>query len=241
MATDRLRVVVDEILVTIKQTFDDKIVTQAQAAYWTIIVANQILGQHNLKRDSGQFLSVFPAVPIQVASDNNTQNIVKGRKFIELPGSIFDFDKDGGVEYIAYYNPDENCEPEAYKKTIQRTSPNELQWLNLNDITKPSPKQPYWYRVGNYIYLVGIEAVPVKLAEIGLYLTIDPLEVIDIDKPFTFPQELLHVLKRQVVDLARFSFLFSGDKTNDGSDTASDASSKTIPKIASVNDPNLQQ
>lgn len=240
MATDRLRIIVDDIIVTIKQTFDDKVVPQSQVAYWTIIVANQLLAQHNLKRDSGQFLSVFPEVPIQVAKDNNTQNIVKGRKFIELPGSIFDFDKDGGVEYIAYYNPDENCAPELYKKTIQRTSPSDLQWLNLNEITKPSPKQPYWYRVGNIIYIVGIETIPVKLAEMGIYLTIDPLEEIDIDKPFFFPQELLHVLKRQVVDLARFSFLFPSDKTNDGSDTASDTN-KSIPKIVSVNDPNTQQ
>lgn len=240
MATDRLRIIVDEILVTIKQTFDDKKVTQAQVAYWTIIVANQILGQHNQKRDSGQFLSVFPEVPIQIASNNNTQNIVKGRKFIELPGSIFDFDKDGGVEYVAYYNPDENCGPEFAKKTITRTSPGELQWLNLNEITKPSPKQPYWYRVGNYIYLVGVETVPIKFAEIGLYLTIDPLEKIDIDKPFFFPQELLNVLKRQVVDLARFSFLFPSDRVNDGSDSTTERPA-SIPKVASVNDPNLQQ
>lgn len=235
MATDRLRVIIDEIAVTIKQTFDDKVIPQSQIAYWTIVVANQLLGQHNIKRDSGAFLSIFTDIPVKRSKTNVNPNLVKGRKYIELPGSIFDFDKDSGVEYLAYYNPDENCDPESYKKTIQRTSPGELQWLQLDAQTKPSPEVPYWYRAGENIYLVGIEKVPVKFAEMGLYLTIDPLEKIDIDKPFHFPQELLHVLKRQVTDLARFSFLFPADKNNDGDDSAT-TTNKPIQKIASVND-----
>jgi len=241
MATDRLRIIVDEVLVTIKQTFDDKIVSQAQAAQWVIFVGNRLLSQHISKRDSGQFLNIFVDVPVSVATTSSNPNIVKGRKYVELPANIFDFNMDSGVEYIAYYNPDENCSPEAYKKTIQRTSPSDLQWLNLNDLTKPSPKAPYWYRAGDYLYIVGIESVPVKFLEMGVYMTINPLEEIDIDQPFNFPQELLEVLKRQVVDLARFSFLFPGnDRSNDGDDTASD-NSRPVGKTQSVNDPNAAQ
>lgn len=237
MSADRLRIIVDEIAVTIKQTFDDKVIPPSQIAYWVIAVGNQLLGQHNIKRDSGAFLSVF-VVPVKVA--NKTENnLIKGRKYIEFPGAIFDFDMDGGIEYIAYYNPDENCAPEAYKKTIQRTSPGKLQWLNLDPQTKPSPENPYWYRVGDIADLIGIESVSIKEVEMGIYLTIDPLEKIDFDKPFPFPQELLHVLKRQVTDLARFSFLFPSDKTNDGDDSASDTGSK-IPKIVSVNEQQQQ-
>jgi hypothetical protein len=242
MSADRLRIIVDEIAVTIKQTFDDKVVPRSQIAYWTIIVGNQLLGQHNIKRDSGAFLSIFTDIPVKTATKNVNPNLVKGRKYIELPGNIFDFDKDGGVEYIAYYNENENCDPEAYKKTIQRTSPGELQWLKLDRNTKPSPETPYWYRAGDFLYLVGIEAVPVKFAEFGLYMTIDPLEKIDLDKPFPFPQELLHVLKRQVTDLARFSFLFKNDRDNDGDDTASNPQgNQTIPKVVSVNESQQQQ
>jgi len=73
----------------------------------------------------------------------------------------------------------------------------------------------------------------VKEIEMGIYQTINPLEKIDIDQPFPFPQELLHVLKRQVTDLARFSFLFKSDRENDGDD--SDAT-KNVPKIVSVNE-----
>jgi len=237
MAIDRLRVTVDDILVTIKQTFDDKQISQAQVAYWTIIVANDLLGKHNAKRDSGAFLTTFVDIPVQVATKSTNPNIVAGRKYVELPGNIFDYDKDGGVEYIAYYRDEQpECQPDFQRKTIQRTSPGELQHLQLSPYTKPSISNPYWYRTSDIIYLVGLETSPVKFIEMGVYMTISPLEKIDIDQPFNFPAELLHVLKRQVVDLARFSFLFPKDTSNDGSDTAGD-SKQNIPKIQSVNQP----
>jgi len=240
MAADTLRVVVDEIENTIKQVFDDKAISTAQVAYWTIITANQLLGQHNAKRSSGQFIKIFPEVPILEAEDNNVQNIIKGRKYIELPANIFNVDKDGGIDYLSYYNPDEKCEPEFAKKTIYRTTQSQLQWLNLNRLTKPTPHTACFVRVGDIVYIYGIESVPVKMAEIGLYVTIDPLVKIDIDEPFFFPQELLYVLKRQVVDLARFSFLFKADDKNSGEDEASNPGGTSVPKILSVNDQSQQ-
>lgn len=233
---DRLRIIADDILVTIKQTFDDKEVTQAQVAYWLIIVGNQLLGKHNAKRDSGTFLSSFSGIPVKISKANFNPDIISGRKYIEIPGTIFDYDKDGGVEYLAYYRDEEvGCDPDFQRKTITRTSPSQLSWLRLNKYTNPSAKNPYWYRTGEIIYIVGIESIPVKFCEIGLYLTIDPLEKIDIDKPFHFPSELLDTLKRQVVDLARYSFLFpSTDRSNDGDDTDG-GKQQTVPKVASVN------
>jgi hypothetical protein len=237
MEQDSLRVVVDDIAVTIKQTFDDKEIPKSQIAYWTITVANQLLSQHIDKRDSGAFMRTFTNVPVQIASQGQNPDLVANRKFVELPSLIFDYNKDGGVEYIAYQTPpDENCLPQFARKTIQRTTPSEAQWLYTSKNTTPSPKQPYWYRTGNYIYLLGLETSTVKELEMGIYVTIDPLTKIDIDKPFVFPQELLHVLKRQVTDLARFSFLFGeDDKSNDGDESSVTTS---IPKITSVNQDN---
>jgi hypothetical protein len=230
-----LRIVIDEIRTTIKQTFDDKSVSRAQVAYWVIVVGNKLLSQHNIKRSSGAFLVPFAGIPIETVDDNSQRYLIKGRKFIRLPGDIFDFDRDGGVGFVAYYDPNET-KPEFQRKTAFRTTQNELQWMELNDLAKPSVKTPYWYRVGNIIYIVGIENVPVTQAEVGLYLTIDPLETIDIDQPFFFPAELLEILKRQVTDLAKFSFLFPQDRKNDGEDTATVPATQQIPKITSVND-----
>lgn len=231
MAIDSLSITVDEIRTTIKQTFDDKEVSRAQVAYWVITVANRLLGQHTLKRDSGAFLSVY-IVSVLQSKDTVLPNIIKGRKYIELPKNIFDWDKDDGIEYIAYYDEDENCEPEYQRKTMTRTTPTEIQWLSTSKYTKPSSNNAYFWRNGDQVNLVGIERVPIKKIEIGLYVTIDPLTKIDLNAPFYFPGELLDVLKRQVTDLARFSFLFDNvdSRTNDGtSDTVSN-----IPKIQSI-------
>lgn len=221
-----LKVVVDEIRQTIKQTFDDKEVSRAQVAYWVIIVGNKLLGKHISNRDSGAYLVPYK-VSIQQESD--------GRKFIELPAIIFDFDRDGGVEYMSFYNPSPDCKPEYRYRIFQRTTTTQLQWLELSEKTKPSPKDPYFWRAGEKLILEGVETTPVKQVEIGVYQMISPVDKIDLDAPFNFPDELLESLKRTVTDLARFSFLFPSDKQNDGKDTASEPAGKTIPKIASVN------
>jgi len=83
MATDRLRIIVDEILVTIKQTFDDKEVTKAQVAYMTILVGNQLLAQHIGKRDSGQFLNIFGKVPIKIANQTTDPDFITGINYRE--------------------------------------------------------------------------------------------------------------------------------------------------------------
>lgn len=234
MASQPLKTIVYEVMETIRQTFDDKKVSVAQAAHWVIIVGNRLLSQHIAKRSSGKFLNVY-IVPVMVSEETVLPNLIKGRKYIEIPEQIFDFDMDKGVEYMAYYDPEEECDPEYKFKTIQRTTPSEVQWLMLNDFTKPSPKNPYFWRSGPIFPLVGIEAMPIKQIEVGVYQTISSVDKIDIDAPFEFPEELLEVLKRQVVDLARFSFLFPEDnKKNDGQDSSSD-SNKTVPKVSSVN------
>jgi hypothetical protein len=232
-----LRVHIDETLVTIKQTFDDKTVSKAQVAYWYIICANTLLGQHIAKRDSGAFLATYDNVPVLIAAASQNPNVIKDRKHIELPGFIFDYDKDGGVEYIAYTSDGGvGCPPRFTRTKIERTSPSESQWLYDNPNTTPSPKRPYWYRVGNLIYFLGLEKAVIKAVEIGIYQTIDPVTVIDIDKPLNFPHELMPQLKRQVVDLARYNYFFPAERQNTGNDETSN-DKVAVPKIVSVNQP----
>lgn len=210
MAADTLRIHIDETLTTIKQTFDDKDVSRAQVAYCYIIVANDLLSKHISKRDSGAFLTVFDSIPLTKEND---------RKSIELPGLIFDYDKDGAVEYLAYTSDGgTNCPPRFTKIPFTRTSPSESQWLYLHPATTPSPKLPYYYRIGSKLFTLGLESVPITELEIGIYMTIDPLQEIDIDKPFEFPQELLKTLKMQVIDLIRYNWFFPKDVANTGAD-----------------------
>lgn len=226
MAADTLRIHIEESLTVIKQTFDDKSVSRAQVAYCYIIVANDLLSKHISKRDSGAFLNQFDNVPLQKESN---------RKFIDLPGLIFDYDKDGAVEYLAYTSDGgKNCPPRFARITFTRTSPSEAQHLYLHPSTTPSPKLPYFYRIKNRLYILGLEGVPIKNLETGLYLTVDPLQEIDIDKSFDFPQELLKTLKMQVIDLIRYNWFFPKDSANTGQDeTASEKVNQQ--KIVSVN------
>lgn len=226
MAADILRIHIDETMSVIKQTFDDKSVSRAQVAYLYIIVANDLLSKHISKRDSGAFLTVFNNVPLSKESD---------RKFIDLPGLIFDYDKDGAIEYLAYTSDGgTNCPPRFTKVPFTRTSPSEAQWLYLHPSTKPSPKLPYYYRVGSRLYTLGLESVPITELETGLYLTVDPLQEIDIDTPFNFPQELLKTLKMQVIDLIRYNWFFPKDVTNTGEDETT-GGKVNQQKIVSVN------
>lgn len=236
MAADTLRTAIYEVETTIKQTFDDKSVSRAQITYCIIVVANDLLSKHIGKRDSGAFLNIFDNIPVNIFNESDSAvNAVKDRKFIELPGLIFDYDKDGAVEYLSYISDGgPGCPPRFTRTTFTRTTPKQAQWLNMHPQTTPSPKHPYFYRAGSKIYTLGIEAVPVKFLEAGMYLTIDPLNKIDIDKPFNFPQELLKTLKMQVIDLIRYNWFFPKDLANTGGDET-EVEKVSTQKIVSVN------
>lgn len=226
---NKLVVIVDEVRTTIKQTFDDKSVTRAQVAHMVIITANKLLKGRIEKISSGKFLKTY-FVPIELAGK---------RKFIRVPVGFFDFDKDGGIEYMATYDPtgeDGGDSPVYTIKKIQRATPSSIEWASMSSFTKPSAKEVYFWVSGENVNLVGLEGVPVKMVEIGVYEPISPVEIIDLNSEFEFPEDLLDDLKRRVVDMARFSYLFPVDTKNDGRDTSSDPGSKAPGKITSVND-----
>jgi len=234
-----LGTIVDDLMKDFKQQFDDKNLQKSQVAHWVIYIGNRLLSQHISKRDSGQFLRIFPNVPIQISTDNDTQNVVKGRKYIELPESVFDYDKDEGVEYIGFYvnDAEPNCPPLWTLRTFTRTTPSDSKRLYLSPYEKPSELNPFWYRVGCYIYFLGIECINPEVVEIGLYSTIKPItdKDTDLSKPFRFPEELLIQLKRQVLDLGRFVMVIPEERVNDGVDSDQQ---KQVPmmKITSVNE-----
>jgi len=239
MAATKFRTVVDDLIKDFKQQFDDKQIQRTQVAHWIIMLGNRMLAQHIAKRDSGAFLSIYADVPIVTATSNLNPNIIKGRKYIVLPTCIFDYTKDGGVEYISYYldTQEPNCPAPFTRQTFTRTTPGDSQRLYMSKYETPDPKQPYWYRAGENIYLLGIECINPKAVEIGIYSTIKPITDpdIDLDGDFPFPEELLIQLKRQVLDLGRFVLIIPEERTNDGVDSQQ---GKAMPqgKIVSVNE-----
>lgn len=233
-----LRDVAYDILETLKQTFDDRDISLTQAAYWVLLVGNQLKSKHISNRKSGAYLKIFAGVPILTFSVNNNPNEIKNRKCIALPSNIYDYDMDGGIQYISYYPEIAGCPPRFTKVKFDRTSPAEAEWLYSNPYTAPSAQRPYYYRAGDYLYLLGLECVNPKELEVGIYSTLPSITEVDLDAPFDFPTELDHVLTRQVIDFARFSLMVPGERNNDGTDSVE---SSTVPtnKMTSVNDPNM--
>lgn len=237
-----LRHIVDDIAEDLKQIIDDKTIESSQIAFWVILIGNRLKSQHIGKRDSGSFLSVYDEVPVETKTISKLPNEIKNRKFIRLPRTIYDYDRDGGIDYISYCleEPQDGCPPPFTNVTFDRTTPSKSERLYFSKYEKPSPARPYFYVVHDYIYLLGIECVDIKSLEIGIYSTLDPVTEIDLDAPFDFPDELLIILKRQVLDLGRFSLLMPEDRTNDGANRIA-ANAVPTNKLTSVNELNDEQ
>lgn len=232
-----LRHIAYDIQSDLKQVGDDREVTLPKIVFYILMIANRLKSQHIDKHDSGAFLHSYPDLPIIRPTNNSTKNLIKGRAYIFLPKSIYDLEQDRGVEYVNY-SIDEDCRQAFDGVSFTRTfAGRPAERLSKSQYEKPSPKNPYWYRVGDYLGIIGIENTNAKFLEAGIYSTFDPITTIDVDQPFDFPEELLSVLKRQVLDLGRFVLMVPSERINDGSN---DVSNGNIPtnKLVSVNEQN---
>ena len=215
------RSVIYDIYQSLKQNFDDSELTLNHIKYWVTIAANRLLMQHIEKRESGGFLTIFGGVMVQIEAGTDY-------KYVELPSGIIDFNLDNGVQYMSYDACVDECTPPFTSVTFTRTSPAAAKILYFTEEEKPTPDNPYFYRVGNKIYLLGLECIDVCGIEMGLYLTITPYDC-SLDDEFPFPVELIAILQRYVFDIGRFVLAmpnFIG--VNDG--TSENMSGVQVPK-----------
>ena len=228
MAT--FRSVVYDIWTILRQNFDDDQITLNHVLYWTTIYADRLRVQHDLKHPSGVSLSVFNAIP--VLTDATT-----GRKYIILPASIYDYDNDGGIEYLSYtYMVDTNA---FTQNTFSWTTAGAAKRLYWTDDERPTPDNPAIYRVGDKVFILGIECIDVNFLEAGLKTTLS-YSACDLDEEFSFPPELLPILQRQILDLGRFVLQIPADRTNEG-DYSLKGEDMPKTKIVSVQDMAVQQ
>jgi hypothetical protein len=178
------------------------------------------------KVDSGAYVSPF----------NLTVYVepINGRNYFTLPASIYDFDKDDGIDYITYAPGIDLSLPLFTGVTFTRTTPSKAARLYFREEEQPSPSNPYFYRLSDRIYLLGIEQINITSIEAGLKLCFDPVDTaMDIDDEFQFPSDLLPLLKRQILDLGRFVLNVPRDMINDGA--GFDAKVMPTQKLVSVN------
>lgn len=225
------RYVVSDLEKSLNQAFDDADITFNQILYWVQVVANKLRSQYYRLKKEDSYISTF--YPVTVHTDD------KGRKYIDLPVQILDLKHEAGIVYITY-NFDTCCcggDPLS-QVNFQPTHPSKLRLLDMDPYTKPGPKNPYFYRIGdkvngvsvNRVYLPGLECVDVKDVEIGILASMDPRQVCDLDDNIPLPDELIHDLITEVLQLGRFVMMVPDERLNDGADT----SKGDVPRVPPV-------
>jgi len=215
------RYVVYDLQKNFNATFDDADFTFNQVLYWVMVVANRIRIQQVMATNSDLFTSTFNDVVVH--------NDSKGRKYIDLPTQVMDLPHNAGVIYITYNEDTCSCEGPAFAQVwFQPVNIGSVQNLYGDEYTKPSSKNPYFYRVGheidgvgvNRLYLLGIECAPVKSVEIAIRSSLDPKKLCNIDEEIPLPDEMIQDLMMQVLQLGRFIMLMPKENVNEGTDNA---------------------
>jgi len=216
MAVDgvTLRYILYDILRDFRQRHAQADISEYQLLYWILIHADRLRKLHIQKIDSGEYLVIYPTVSVVTDSNDN--------KYIVLPARIYDYDLDKGVVFITYDQRSGDDNPVFTQITFGRTAPSKAKRLQYREEEAPSPDNPYFYRVGDNIYFLGVENVSMPTVEVGILQALNPTSLtLDIDQPFDFPQDLVPILKRQVLDLGLWVLNVPEDLRNDGANTQS--------------------
>jgi hypothetical protein len=215
------RYVIYDLDKSFNAAFDDADFTLNQIMYWVMVVANRMRLQQTIATNTDLFTSTFNNVPVLTDT--------KGRKYIDLPAQIMDLPNNSGVIYITYNEETCHCEGPSFAQVwFQGVNLGSVQHLYLDEYTKPSAKNPYFYRIGdhidgvkvNRIYLLGLECVDVIDLEIAIKATLDPKQVCSLDDEIPLPDEMIQDLMMQVLQLGRFVMLMPKENINDGEDGA---------------------
>lgn len=213
------RYVIYDLDKSFNAAFDDADFTLNQIMYWVMVVANRMRLQQTVATNTDLFTSTFNNVPVLTDT--------KGRKYIDLPTQIMDLPNNSGVIYITYNEETCRCEGPSFAQVwFQGVNLGSVQHLYLDEYTKPSAKNPYFYRIGdhidgvkvNRIYLLGLECVDVIDLEIAIKATLDPKQVCSLDDEIPLPDEMIQDLMMQVLQLGRFVMLMPKENINDGED-----------------------
>lgn len=197
-STATLRHIVFDALRMVKENHPAASVTVAQVAYWVITHADRLRAAHIGQASSGAFLNTF--LDITVLVDPNS-----GRNYFVLPQSIYSFPGDQGIEYISYMAALDGEDPTFTSVQFTRTTPAESRRLYMSEDERPTPANPYFYRSGANIYFLGCEQINLLTVEAGLFTNLQPVDsLLDLDAVFDFPQELVPILKAEVVALGLF-------------------------------------
>lgn len=204
------RYATSDLRLSLKVSFPDAEISTQSIVFWIRTCENLIRQRHLKTEPTGSYLSEYygiNAVPV-------TTDGVK--KWITLPTAIYDLMNEKGVDYISYNTPGT-----PWQKQIRftQTDLNVIDRLQYTPWEIPSPSNPYFYRVGQSIYLLGIEKVSVVNVNLGIYGSLDPRPVLlNEDSPMGINEEQYPALKDMVLNLGRFVLVVPSNRMEVGDD-----------------------
>jgi hypothetical protein len=214
------RSVAYDLQTSLKKTFDDTNINLVQIMYWIQVVANKMRAEIDMVDYTDEFTSTFSSITVQQDP--------KGRAYIDLPTGLVDLQNEKGVRYITYNEETGTCCDGANFAQIffQPTKVMHLHRLYMDEYEKPSPSNPYFYRLGekvegipvNRLYLVGIDCISVSDVEIAIMSTLDLTSLAGLDDPFPLPDKFISKLMQEVLQLGRFVMLIPEELMNEGAD-----------------------
>lgn len=184
----------------LKQTFPDRDFGLFECLYHVQLAANTIINQILDKHgSSGRFMSTYTDLPVLYDNKLNLPYFV-------IPQQVYDMSMEGGLTQL-WYNivVDDTCDPPIWtQQQFQPTHFDTMHKLYLNEYTKPKSTNPYFFRVTDNIYLVGVSKIACKTVNTVVYATLDPKDVADLDQEIPLPDEYVEQLYYKVFSLGRF-------------------------------------
>lgn len=210
------RYLANDILKEFKQLNVTSTLKLAQVFFWINTIANRYRGKHIEKGYlTGAYLNIFPNIPVLIANVNTTRNVVRARKYFVLPTNIYDYKNEKAIDYITY----ENFNVEGFRRVkFQPTSPDKAEILEYSDYERPTPANPYFYRVHEYVYLLGVENVSIPRVEIGLYSALlTKTNLVNLDDEIDLDEQSISQLRMELLTLGKFMLVTpQADRQNDG-------------------------
>jgi len=229
MAYSTWRYIVEDALSLLKKVEGSSDINASQVLYWASTLANTIRLQHIQKTPTGRYLHIFTGIPILVAATSANPDQIAGRKYFDLPATVYDIMNEKGIEYICH-SQDGTCPPEFLNLNFQPTMPGaEAQRLTYSPYETPSVKNPYFYRIHQRIFLLGLdEATTVQSLEMGLYTSLEMRSnKVNLDDEIDLTEQHISLLRTQLIGLGSFAMSVAKDRIEDSDDET--AQPKTRP------------
>lgn len=241
--------IVEDVLITCGYNHDDALRNVPNGMFSLGMILDRLKKQRIEKdlmsgfgsKGSTYSVTIFNNVPVTLEPGLNN------RAYFNLPSDVYDIQMNGGIEYITY-NRTSGCQDNLVGRHFTLTSPAEVDNLAGSAMQAPSEYTPYYFRAryrngtttfADRVWLIGISPL-VKTVEIGIYMTLGPIEQLNPDDPADIPADMVYLIKRHMLDMERWILLTPQQRLqNDGRDFKPGEQPLQPPQMVSVNDPTL--